>query len=379
MSERTALAITGVGLVTPVGLSVVSSCAAFRAGLARLGPVRGKMIDDDRGDPVAALGGRVPLEWFEGGPLEDEYPGHEAFGAIMPPPSHEFVSSGAARLIELAAPAADEAWRQARLDDRAPRHLGLYLGLDERDRPEPLAEALASGLHASFTVMRSDRFGRAAGLAALHRAARHLREERVEVALVGGVDSLVRPEVIERLFDAKVIKSDDSPQGISPGEGAAFVILEAAPPEGVRTLAWLLGSGVAEEPTADTDDANEGVGLTAALRAARAAVGGGPEHFPRVVCDLNGDRYRAMEWAYAQIRALGDIKQRKPDGPEETESWHPAEYTGDMGAASGIANVVWSVTAMRRGYAHSDVSLVWGASEGRLRAAAFVGRTDPRG
>jgi 3-oxoacyl-[acyl-carrier-protein] synthase-1 len=203
-----------------------------------------------------------------------------------------------------------------------------------------------------------------------------LREDRVDVAIVGGVDSLVRPEVIERLADEGRLKTEDVPTGVAPAEAAAFVVLEREAPAGVKAYGWLMGSGVAEEPTAGTEDPNEGVGLTKALRAARASAGGGPEHFPRVVCDLNGDRYRAMEWAYAQIRALQDLKQLKPGGPEETDRWHPAEWIGDSGAASGILNVVWALTAMRRGYARIGVSLVWGASEGTLRAAAIVARSE---
>ncbi len=374
MSEQPPIAITGMGMMTPVGLSVAASCSAFRAGITRITPVFGKMLTDDENQPVPATGGRVPLEWFTGGPIEDEYPGHEAWKLPIPPPSHAFVTPGPARLLELAGPAAAEAWKQARADDQAPRTVGLYLGLDEHDEARALADGLGDALRVSFVLQRADRLGRAAGLAALHRAVRHMVEGRVEVALVGGVDSLVRPEAIDRLAAEGRLKSEDHPQGVAPGEAAAFLVLEAAPRS--KALAWITGTGVAEEPTAGTEDANEGVGLTRALRTARAAAGANePSNFPRLVCDLNGDRYRAMEWAYALIRALPDLKQDKrsdPWGPEETERWHPAEYTGDTGAASGVTNAVWAVTAMRAGYAHTRDALIWGASDGPLRAAAFL-------
>ena len=367
-----ATTVTGMGLVSPVGLSAAASCAAFRTGLARIGPVHGQLFEDASGDPAPALGGRVPLEWFEGGPEEVEYPGHESFGLPAPPPSHLFVEPGAARLVALALPAADEAWRQARLDDRAPRAVGLYLGLDESDAPEPLADALSAALGTTFAVVRGDRWGRAGGLAALHRAARHLAEGRIDVALVGGVDSLVRPEVLERLTEAGLLKSEDHPQGIRPGEAAAFLVLEPGGVPGVTSRGQLLGSAVTEEPTAGTLDANEGVGLTRALRGAREAAGASLPHFPRVVCDLNGDRYRAMEWAFALVRALHDLEPAE-GGPGATERWHPAECIGDTGAASGLVNAVWGLTAMRRGYAKSRTTLVWGASEGPLRAAVVLG------
>lgn len=368
MSANKPLAITGLGMVTPVGLSVESSCAAFRAGITRFTPVFGKYIDDAKGQPVPASGGRVPLEWFHGGPVEDEYPGHEAWKLPLPPPSHAFVTPGAARLAELAVPAAHEAWTSARLADRAPRSLGLYLGVDESEDGRAVIDALAKHLGATFAVERVDALGRASGLAAFHRAARHLREGRIEVALVGAVDSWVRAEGIERLVESGRLRDDDHPQGIIPGEAAAFVVLEAAPPSGVRPLAWLAGSGVAEEPTAGTEDASEGMGITQALRKALAS---GLKAVPRVVCDLNGDRYRAMEWAYGLVRVLGGL-QPAEGGPASNEAWHPADCIGDTGAASGLVNLAWAVTAMRKGYGRSRESLVWGGSDGVLRAAAVL-------
>lgn len=375
MSANERLAITGLGMVTPVGLSVEASCAAFRAGIARFTPVFGKYIDDEKGQPVPASGGRVPLEWFHGGPVEDEYPGHEAWKLPLPPPSHAFVTPGAARLAELAVPAAHEAWTAARLADRAPRSIGLYLGVDESEDGRAVIDELAKQLGATFAVERVDALGRASGLAAFHRAARHLREGRIEVALVGAVGSWVRAEAIEQLVESGRLRDDDHPQGIIPGEGAAFVVLEAAPPSGVRPLAWLAGSGVAEEPTAGTEDASEGMGITQALRKALASAG--LQAFPRVICDLNGDRYRAMEWAYGLVRVLGGL-QPAEGGPASNEAWHPADCIGDTGAASGLVNLAWAVTAMRKGYGRSRESLVWGGSDGVLRAAAVL-TLDPTG
>lgn len=375
MSANDRLAITGLGMVTPVGLSVEASCAAFRAGITRFTPVFGKYIDDEKGQPVPAAGGRVPLEWFHGGPVEDEYPGHEAWKLPLPPPSHAFVTPGAARLAELAVPAAHEAWTAARLADRAPRSIGLYLGVAESEDGRAVIDALAKLLGATFAVERVDALGRASGLAALHRAARHLREGRIEVALVGAVDSWVRAEAIERLVESGRLRDDDHPQGIIPGEAAAFVVLEASPPSGVRAMAWLAGSAVAEEPTAGTEDASEGVGITQALRKALAQAG--TAAFPRVVCDLNGDRYRAMEWAYGLVRVLGAL-QPADGGPASSEAWHPADCIGDTGAASGLVNLAWAVTAMRKGYGRSRESLVWGGSDGVLRAAAVL-TLDPTG
>ena len=162
-----------------------------------------------------------------------------------------------------------------------------------------------------------------------------------------------------------VLHHAKNPAGVIPGEAAAFVVLQ---PAGMaRPLARLAGSAVAEEPTAGTDSPNQGEGLTLALRRARARA---PklETWPRIACDLNGDRYRALEWSLAVVRALGDL----PEGPASGPEWLPAEWMGDTGAASGLVSVAWAVTGMTKGYARADRALVWGASDGPLRAAAIL-------
>ncbi len=359
-------AITALGAVTPVGLSAPATCAALRAAIARLTALEGWNDAGGTPDPPV-IGGRVPLEHLDPGFAGEEWPGHERWDLARPAP-HQLVSPGPERLIELALPAAEEAWRQSGHDDGT-RGVGLYLGLDDQDDGAPLAEAITRHLGVRFEVVRSERLGRAAALAALHHAARHLRDGRVTVALVGGVDSLLRRAPLARLAEAGVLRTDENPRGIIPGEAAAFVVLEAAPRAG-RALATLAASATAEEPTAGTDDPNQGVGLTRAFREARA---GAPklERFPRVICDLNGEHYRTREWGYAYVRALGDA-HAAPDGPSGADLWHPADCIGDSGAGSGALDVVWGVTAMQKGYALSPHTLVWGASDGPLRAAVLL-------
>jgi 3-oxoacyl-[acyl-carrier-protein] synthase-1 len=94
---------------------------------------------------------------------------------------------------------------------------------------------------------------------------------------------------------------------------------------------------------------------------------------PLFICDLNGDRYRALEWGLVYGRALGDLRWRY-DLATCGQLWHPADCVGDTGAASGILNCIWGVEALRKGYALVDHILVWGASESRLRAAAILAK-----
>jgi len=356
-----AIAITGLGCTTPVGLSVRATCAALRAGIARMTEFEG-WEEDGPGPPGDLVAGRVPLEQLLR-KTDEQWPGHERWN-LPPPRPHLLIKGDEARLAEIGVPAAEEAWADAGGPDG---RVGLYLGLDDEDEGSGLSAALARALDVEFYLQRADRFGRAAGLVALHHAAEHLRQGRVDVALVGAVDSCLRRASLARLQESGALRSADNPQGVIPGEAAVFLVLQS---DSRQPRAHILGSAMAEEPTAGTDQANRGEGLSQALRRAREAAGQFVSR-PLVVCDLNGDRYRTLEWGLVNVRVLGDVRSI-PGGPASSDVWHPADCIGDTGAASGGVSVMTAVTAMRKGYAGADRALVWGASDGPLRAAAIL-------
>lgn len=365
------IAITGIGVVSPVGLSAPATCSALRAGIARMGEIQTYGVDGEFFDKKPVIGGRVPTEWFEGEPVPEEWPGHERFQVPTLPPREAMVVSGVDRLIELAVPAACEAWQSTVQIDDTSGVMGLYIGLDDFDESTTVVAAITEAIGRIPEIVVEERAGRAASLTVLHRSIQDLLAGRITIALVGGVDSLIRAEVLERLDEEEILRSDSRPQGVIPGEAAAFVVIEhiqSAKNRGVPIRSYLLSTAVAEEPTADTEDPNQGIGLTRALREARQ----GAENFETpllIVCDLNGDRYRGLEWSLASIRVLGNLHGK-------IDIWHPADCIGDSGAASGILNIIWAVTALQKKYAKTERVLVWGASAGKARAAAVVACAD---
>lgn len=366
------LAITGIGAVTPVGLSAPASAAAFRAGIARITSLQDREEHGPEGAVPPRAGGRVPLEWFEGGPRLQEWPGHERFEQPIPPPEHLLIEDGAERLVRLAVPAAVECYRQAIGDLRPAADWGLFLGISAEEEPgtaEKLVAAVTTALnrfHPALVEVLPE--GRAAGLAAMHRASAAMAEGKIAGALVGGVDSLIRPAVYQRLDAVGTVKGTSNPHGVLPGDAAAFCVLEKQP-RSARPLAIVASTAVAEEPTFGTDKPNQAQGLTSVLRKIRAA--GSFAHLPLFICDLNGDRYRALEWGLASTRVFGNLHENT-ETPFSGQFWHPADCIGDAGAASGVVDCVWAVEVIRKQYAKLDQIVVWGASDGRLRAGAIL-------
>ncbi|HEV2331449.1 MAG TPA: hypothetical protein VGY56_21920 [Verrucomicrobiae bacterium] len=366
------LAITGIGAVTPVGLSAVASAAAFRASISRLTSLQAGPEQGPEGAVPPRRGGRVPLEWFDGGPKDEKWPGHERFEVPLPPPEHLLIENGVERLVRLAVPAAVESVQCALGRSVPPSNWGLFLGLgreEEAGAGQRLVGAIVSvlgGFRPALAEVVAE--GRAAGLAALSRAASAITDGKIAGAIVGGVDSLVRPSVYERLESDGIIRGPANERGVFPGEAAAFCILEQQP---VRSMAMasLAATATGQEPTFGTENPNQAQGLSVVLRAIRSEAT--LSHLPLFICDLNGDRYRALEWGLAYTRVFGNLDE-KPDAATSGDFWHPADCIGDCGAASGLVDFIWAVEALRKKYAIVNQVLVWGASDGGLRAAALL-------
>jgi 3-oxoacyl-[acyl-carrier-protein] synthase-1 len=86
----------------------------------------------------------------------------------------------------------------------------------------------------------------------------------------------------------------------------------------------------------------------------------------RIICDMNGERYRANEYGFAVLRNPGRFK-------DAADFETPADCWGDVGAASGPLFVSLVTEAEARGYSKGPLSLIWASSENGTRAAALLG------
>lgn len=344
---RGRVAITGVGLVTPVGLTAPAAAAAMRAGICRIGVLDDYEIESDEPEGEPASGARVPLA------VKDF--SEDRLDALAVPAIEE-----ALRSAGLVPPPRGTVWSVlvgAAVQPRAGREL---------DQGPSLAGAVGRavsrlGVPGSVAVRCE---GRAAFLLALREGAGSLTTRQCDAVLAGSVDCWSDPLSLEHLDHEGRLRSAERPSGVLPGEAAGFVVLERtedARRRGAPVLAELAAAAGAADATAPGEPIL-GLALSAVLRDVRSA---SDPATPLVVSDLNGERHRAYEWMFALSR--GSLPH-EGDLPH----WYPASHVGDTGAASGAVGVGWAAIALRDGTAPARQAIVWGASDEGAREAVLL-------
>jgi 3-oxoacyl-[acyl-carrier-protein] synthase-1 len=361
MSSPAEIVVTGVGMRCSVGQNAPLSAAAVRAGISRFaewmplgeeGPIVAAAVEPDLGD----------RDWIE------------KLDALATQPLMEALWT--AGLPELATPSGIEEPETER-GAEGPFPWKLYLATPERGRPgvseeseTELDEDVADGVLLSVEPPAIALYpeGNTGALSALAKASAELAAGVVEVAVVGGVDSLLQEEYLVSLLETGRLKTEKNPAGLIPGEAAAFLVVETqerATARGAEILARLgpVRRAIHREPA--EDEPLICAAYTAALRAAVADLPGDPANVHRVIADVNGERGRFREWGTASARALNYLA---PD----LELWNPADSLGDIGAATGVAYLCLAVRAFRRGYAAGDAILVATAADHGRRAVTGI-------
>ena len=346
------IVVSGAGLSTPVGRDVRSTGAAIRAGIGRFRMIPSFLTSD----------------------------GATAAGAIAYGLTDDL--SGSGRLLAMAIPAAREALFQAEefFDplDLSRGRLLLCLPPEQRPRFEDfgrddlanlLQEIEADPLLDGRVQLILD--GHAGGFSAFQSAQQLLTEGGVDFCLVGGVDSLVDPPVLNWLHEAGRLKTEHHPDGFLPGEAAAFLVLErdsSARARGAPILAGLAAAAFAQDPAhLFSGSPQTGSGLTTVLRQvltdASPSVDG-------ILCDLNGEYWRSKEWSLAASRTLNETT--------EAPVWFPAQSIGDVGAASAPVLAAIAVTTIRSDYFGGRKVLVCSSSDAGGRGSAILTDAPPR-
>jgi 3-oxoacyl-[acyl-carrier-protein] synthase-1 len=114
-----------------------------------------------------------------------------------------------------------------------------------------------------------------------------------------------------------------------------------------------------------TETVCTGKGLTDAFRQVISAIPAPEMKIEQIICDMNGEPYRADEYGFASLR----LSERFVDA---SDFQAPADCWGDVGAASGPLFLNLIAASVLRGYAKRELSLIWTSSEGGERSAALI-------
>jgi 3-oxoacyl-[acyl-carrier-protein] synthase-1 len=331
------LAIQAVGAFTGAGTSAARAIGSLRLTLKFFGEL--PTLDAD-GEPV--IGAPTPLD----------------LGEVR----------GVERLVTMAALALGECGTK----HDYPATVLLCLPRPAEDAFIPADVLAMLSAEAPFAVDRvtSRAFagGRAAVFEALAEAERLVSTHAVSAVYLGGADSLIDAEPLDRALRAGLLKIGAA-EGFVPGEGAAFVRLGAAPDDG--TLGFITGLATASEPAPrGASDPNSGEGLARAGRAALAGAGLSVGHVGAFFHDASGDRFGMREAAMALTR----LRPRAQPAPGV---WAPSTCTGEIGAASGPFALAAAATFLHHRVCQGPAALVLGTGDGPARGAVAVSLAPP--
>ena len=371
MSSPRRAVITGIGLITPIGLDAASFHQSLREGRGGIHTVRSfdaSALPVRFGGEVTGFDARNYLEKKDrkrlnvmvrtiqfavaasqlalaDAAVDNERLDPDRFGVIF----------GAGTIPgELAdlGPAAQASVADApgRIDlrkwgERGNRHIPPMWMLNHV--PNMLASHV-SILHdargPNNTICQTD----AAALLALGEALRAVRRDRADLFLVGGADAKINPITLARQYlFTPLSRRNDAPEkacrpfdrgrdGVVLGEGGGVLVLEElehARRRGARIYAEALGFGAAY------DRGFTGAGVARAVRAALADAGIGPDHLDHV----NAQGYSTPLADAIEAQALRGVV-----GPS-LPVFAPKSYFGNAGAASGTVELAASLLAAADG------------------------------
>lgn len=346
------ICIIGTGVVSPGGYSSEQNYTTIHAGIS-------PMSESDEFSYSNSDGFRVPV----------------VCGAAIG------VTDGQRRYLRqlrLAQFAFQQCLEQAGLDKAALQRTSMYLCFQEKFRPgmddrheQVLMKHLVRDRDLGGLAERTRTFslGHAGVFWAIEAASQDIAKGVCNTAIIGAVDTYLDDITLEWLFDLKRLKTPDRPGGFIPSEGAGFLVVESAASvqaRGVSVLARLSASATAMESNSFYhEDPCKADGLTESLRSTLAQAGEAASSIGMVVCDLNGERYRAAEWGFALARAMGGVKS-------EYRLMHPADCIGDTGAASGVINACYAASAIADGVVAGGSVLQWGSSDDGERGSVLL-------
>jgi 3-oxoacyl-[acyl-carrier-protein] synthase-1 len=224
--------------------------------------------------------------------------------------------------------------------------------------------------------------GNASLAEALMVASALLDEGRCEAVAVGGVDTQYDADSVEGLLIAERLFDGRNVDSMTPGEGAAFLLVTrpaTAHRAGLAPRAVIEAASVDAEPGAMfADEPCTGAALARVMRAAAGCAGRRGRPVGWIVGDLTNESYRAFELQLALPRAFaggglddGGAGHLVLAAESLRRDFLPFRF-GDLGAATMVTAAVIASEAFVRGDPRPRGCLVFGSSVTPPRGAVLL-------
>lgn len=341
-------------MISSVGRDAASTCASIRAGLAMPRDVQWFTVLDEESQTMKPLTGHPVRGYSEG------------FVAL-------------ARWLRLAQGSVNSLLAEAGIPDGADIHFWTRTGLvfvsptldvarleEAEENPEELKEAFLGHLHRLLRLpvkekeMRMLDMGAAGAAFAIQQARQRIAHGDVDRVLVVAADSYLDTPSLEWLDEHGRLKTPQNPVGLVPGEAGACILVEstaAVARRGARAPALIEGAAIDREENHYFSGApRAGAKLSHVVRTALSESTSSTSFEGDVIIDLNGESWRAAEWAHART-SCNDLFR------SQMRLVLPCTSLGDIGAASAVLGVGVASRSFARGYGSGDRALVVSSSE----------------
>lgn len=277
---------------------------------------------------------------------------------------------GVTKLAHMAAMAIEEALQSVPASRW--HEIPMLLCVAENDRPGRSAE-LDTELAPKIEEVLQRRFGpestiiaqgRVSVAVALERAKDLLLKGKCSEVLVAASDSVLNWAALSHFERHGRLLTAANSDGFMPGEAAGAILVRHS----IGSVGALHCEGIGfgeEESHIYSDLPLRANGLSEAIKNALRQAGREMHEMDFRIADLSGEHYYFKEAALALSRTL---KTRK----EQFDLWHPAECTGEIGAAAGVAIVVAALSACEKGYTQGAGILAHMSNDDGARSALLL-------
>ncbi|MBK9030929.1 MAG: beta-ketoacyl-[acyl-carrier-protein] synthase family protein [Myxococcales bacterium] len=373
MARTVDIAITGLGLVCPLGNSVASALARACRGESGIRRYTSPWVDPAHPQLHERVGGTV-VDFDAGALIEPK------FAARHEPAVLFALAAAAEALAQAGLPGADDRARigcivGGGLPGAELWHRSLHAAY-ARDRPDEIARLAAIAITGTavtgMLALRHQLAGPSVGVAnacasgtsAIALAADQIRLGRADAMLVGGCESSMRSLMAYASFVAAGMNTTREPrgacapfaagrQGFVLAEGAGMLVLERldrARARGARVLGLLAGASLTNDAYHVISPEPSGAAWARAIELALAEAGIAPDEVDAVSAHATGTPAGDVAETRALRLALGARAERVP--VSATKSMH-----GHAFGAAGAIETALAIAAMNAGVVLPTINL----------------------